>query len=77
MDLHLDVVIPPLVKKAADTNIFIGEEAEKTLVSAFFTCNEIRLFNSIIGLGNVRSNTLKSKVSLCNMLVERLGEKIV
>jgi hypothetical protein len=33
-DIILDNVVPMLLKKAADTNAFIAEEAEKALIKA-------------------------------------------
>jgi len=34
LDYMVDMVIPPLIKKAADTNVFISESADQALVSA-------------------------------------------
>lgn len=34
LDYLVDTIIPPLIKKAADTNAFLAESADSALISA-------------------------------------------
>jgi hypothetical protein len=40
MDPHIDALIPPLLKKAADSNHFISESAENGLITICTCLNE-------------------------------------
>jgi len=44
-DPHIDTVLPVLLKRAADTNQFIAEQAEQTLQQIVLHCSETRVFN--------------------------------
>ena len=77
LDYMVDMFIPPLIKKAADTNIFITESADQALVSACCMLSEQKVFNCLQSQTNVKSNPMKIKLALCyNTLIEKLGSRI-
>lgn len=77
MDPLVDQILPALVKKAADTNAFISESADATLVTICSTLSENKVFSSLQSVANVRSNIMKVKLALCyNTLLEKLGARI-
>jgi hypothetical protein len=74
---HLtDTLIPPLLKKAADTNAFLQESADQAIVSMCYQLPETRILNCLQSC-NIKSNPMKIKLALCyNTLIEKLGGKI-
>ncbi len=74
---HLaDTLIPPLLKKAADTNAFLADSADQALVSLCYQLPESRIINCLQSC-NIRSNPMKVKLALCyNTLIEKLGGRI-
>jgi len=76
-DSILDNVIPMLLKKAADTNAFIAEEAEKALVKAWENCSETKLVSAALSLSNTKTNGVKEKILVAiNTIIEKLQDKI-
>ena len=74
-DPILDNVIPMLLKKAADTNAFIAEEAEKALVIACETCSESKIISAALTLSKTRINGIKEKILVAvNTIIEKLQE---
>jgi hypothetical protein len=65
MDGFLEQCLPPLIKKAADTNQFIAEEAEKAIINACIHCSEQKICNAIGVLGQAKASSIKQKVLLC------------
>ena len=47
LDSSVDLILPHLLKKAADTNIFISETADKALASLCTYCSEHKVFGSL------------------------------
>ena len=47
LDPSVDAVLPHLLKKAADTNIFISETADKALTALCTYCSEYKVFCSL------------------------------
>lgn len=47
MDSHVDIILLPVIKKAADTNSFIAEEGRKALCALCHSCSEIKVFSSL------------------------------
>lgn len=45
LEPHIDLVLPPLLKKATDTNHFISDQAENALVIICHACNESKMLN--------------------------------
>jgi hypothetical protein len=75
-DPILDNVIPMLLKKAADTNAFIAEEAEKALVKAWENCSESKIISSALSLSKTRINGIKEKILVAvNTIIEKLQDK--
>jgi|LauGreDrversion4_2_1035121.scaffolds.fasta_scaffold660234_1 hypothetical protein len=74
---HLaDTLIPPLLKKAADTNAFLAESADQALVSLCYQLPETRIMKCLQSC-NTKSNPMKLKLAFCyNALIEKLGGKI-
>jgi len=76
MDPYIDGIVPTLLKKAADTNAFIAEEADKALAAACTYCSDQKVFNCLQTIGNVKSNSMKVKLAMCyNTFVEKLGPR--
>jgi hypothetical protein len=77
VDSILDHVIPMLLKKAADTNAFIAEEAEKALVRACENCSELKIVTAALSLSKVKTNGVKEKILVAiNTIIEKLADKI-
>lgn len=77
LDYLVDTFIPPLLKKAADTNAFLAESADQALISACSMLSDIRVFSCLQSQTNVKSNPMKIKVAMCyNALIEKLGSRI-
>ena len=47
MDPSVDLILPHLLKKAADTNVFITEIADKALASLCTYSSEHKVFTSL------------------------------
>ncbi len=47
IDPMIDNIMPTLLKKAADTNAFIQETADKALVAICFNCSETKVFSCL------------------------------
>ena len=60
-DIMLDNVVPMLLKKAADTNAFIAEEAEKALIKAWENWTETKIVTAALSLSKVKTNGVKEK----------------
>ena len=68
--------MPALLKKAADTNVFISEASDSALISVCSGLSENRVFNSLQNIQNIKSNPMKMKMALCyNALIDKLGPK--
>ena len=71
MDPELETVTPPLLKRACDTNVFLGEEAEKALVSMIRCCNENRVITALLlGIQSKNARVRAKTVSLIDKWVE-------
>jgi hypothetical protein len=77
LDYLTDTFIPPLLKKAADTNAFLADSADQALISACSNLSDFRVFSCLQSQTNVKSNPMKVKVAMCyNALIEKLGSRI-
>ena len=77
LDAHLEMVIPTLLKRATDTNVFIYEPADKALVIVCTVGSEGRVFNCLLSQQSIKSNIMKSKVTMCyNVLIDKLGSRV-
>jgi hypothetical protein len=47
LELMIDLVIPPLLKKATDTNHFISDQADNALVIIIHACNDSKMLNCL------------------------------
>lgn len=47
VDNHIETVMPTVLKRSTDTNQFISQEAEKTLVAICNNCTETRAFAAL------------------------------
>ena len=47
VDSHIESVMPMLIKRSTDTNTFISQEAEKTLIAVCNNCTETRVFAAL------------------------------
>lgn len=46
-DAMMDTILPALLKKAADTNVFIQESADKALIACCFNGSETKVFATL------------------------------
>ena len=77
MDPELETVTPPLLKRACDTNVFLGEEAEKALVSMIRCCNENRVITALLlGIQSKNARVRAKTVSLIDKWVEHTGPRV-
>jgi hypothetical protein len=78
LDAHLETVIPTLLKRATDTNIFISEPADKALIIVCSVGGETRVLSCLLSVqASVKSNVMKAKVCMCfNVLIDKLGARI-
>lgn len=75
-DGQIDTVLPILLKRAADTNQFISEQAMATLVIIVNNCSDARVFNSLQSQA-LKTNGAKEKVGYCyTALLEKMGPKV-
>ena len=75
-DLHIESVMPVLLKRATDTNHFISQEAEKTLISICNNCTETRVF-AALQAQTLKGNAYKEEVCICySVVIERLGDRV-
>jgi len=76
MDSHVDIILLPVIKKAADTNSFIAEEGRKALCALCHSCSEIKVFSSLQSITNIRANPIKIKLAMAyNELIDKLGSR--
>lgn len=47
LDSNIEIIMPVLFKRACDTNAFISEAAERTLISVCMQCSDIKVFHSV------------------------------
>lgn len=65
LDSEIESILPCVIKKATDTNVFISEQAEKCIVSLCTFCGENRILPALIGCGcSARSALTKCKAIL-------------
>ena len=68
--------MPVVLKRSTDTNQFISQEAEKTLIAICNNCTETRAFAALQSQV-MKSAVYKEKVCLCyTVLIERLAHKL-
>jgi hypothetical protein len=47
LDSHIETLMPILLKRSTDTNQFISQEAEKSLIAIVNNCTETRVFAAL------------------------------
>ena len=63
---ELEIILNCLLRKSADTNIFISGEAEKSLFIVCRYINESKVVNILFQcINNSRSSQVKAKAALC------------
>lgn len=60
----MDIVLAALLKKAADTNHFVSEQADKALAMVCHACSESKVLQCLQMIPN-KGATHKHKVSIC------------
>ncbi|CEL92655.1 unnamed protein product [Vitrella brassicaformis CCMP3155] len=78
MDPELETCVPVCLKKAADTNTFIAEEAERTLRSLCSSASEGKTISLVVhAISNSKHQFLKRTGALClGLLIRRLGGRV-
>ena len=76
VDPYIDLMLPILLKRATDTNLFINQEARKVLLSICYKCSESKLFHSLSVFGQSRSPAVRGRIIKCfEALVRRMEYK--
>lgn len=65
MDVTLNEIVSRVLKKAADSNSFIKDEAEKTLIMMCKSCSESKVLHHVLNNNKSRSVGIKIGVALC------------
>jgi len=77
MDPSIESIIPILLKRAADTNIFISSQADQALVAACQNCSEVKILASLQNIGTTKANPVKVKLAMCyNTLIDKMGTRV-
>jgi len=78
LDSELEPIMNCLLKKSTDTNVFISQEAEKSLMTLCNNSNDSRLIMILFQCVNsTRSSQIKAKVAMCyNKIIEKKGHEI-
>eukprot|EP00347_Sterkiella_histriomuscorum_P023335 403335038 len=77
MEPYIDTILPAVLKKAADTNVFISESADACLIALCSCLSENKVFTSLQSQSNVKSNPMKIKLAYCyNALIDKIGARI-
>jgi hypothetical protein len=77
MDCTLDAALPHMVRRAADTNQFISQEAEIACLAACQYCTETKVLTALQALSNVKAANIKEKYGMCIVsIIEKLGTKL-
>lgn len=75
-DAHIEGVMPVLLKRATDTNNFISQEADRTLIAICNNCTETRVFTALQAQ-TLKSAAYKEKICVCyTVLIERLCDRV-
>ena len=78
VDHELDIIVPVLMKKATDTNIFLSEEAETALANMCAHCSESKVVAALAALNANRNALMRARLAKCyEHLVRKLGNKII
>lgn len=73
-------IIPGIMRRSIDTNVFISDEAEQTLCSIAQHCSEGKVISALLQYSNAnnKASISKAKISLAfNVIIERLGKSIL
>lgn len=74
----LETAIHKLLKRAADTNVFIAEESRKTLMSLCQACPEDRIISTLLSLQSTKVSSIKANICRClQAIAGNLREKLV
>jgi hypothetical protein len=65
MEHHLDGLIPLIVKRASDTNVFIAEEGIESLLAMCHNCNESKVLQYLLLINGNRSPIIKVNIAKC------------
>lgn len=79
LDADIETIIPCVIKKATDTNVFISEQAENCIISLCTYCGENRVLPALLTCGSsARSAITKCKTSLgVQAVIEKVNGGIV
>lgn len=70
IDPELESVLNSVLRKSADTNVFISEQADKSLASICRYCNESRVINLLFSsVNSTRSSQIKAKTAMCFLTI--------
>ncbi|CAG9335593.1 unnamed protein product [Blepharisma stoltei] len=66
VDPELESILNCLLRKSADTNVFISEQAEKSLVNVCKHCSDSRTIGILFqAVNSTRSSQIKAKTAMC------------
>jgi len=70
IESELDILLPTLLKKCTDTNIFIASEADSALATMCSCCNESKAMAALLNLfSSVRNTAVKCKIAISIQMV--------
>jgi len=77
-DNELDYILPNVMKKATDTNVFLSRTAESVLLSIANNWSEIKVINALGSVSNSKVPSTKVKMQVwLEMIIKKLGTKLL
>jgi len=78
-DYELFSLLPSVMKKCIDTNLFLSEEAENTLGKLVIHCSESKVVSSLIHYSNINKKSAIANTKISNAfgkIIDKLGGQI-
>lgn len=77
MDSEIELIAPMLMKKAADTNTFLCEEATKALTAMIQNCGGTRVLTALLGCSSHKVSSIRVKAApWLDAAVQHLGPRV-
>jgi hypothetical protein len=79
VDSELFTLLPGVMRKSIDTNIFLAEEAEQTLKAIAGYCGEGKVITALLHYTNMHNKTALSRAKIAmafTRIIERMGHQI-
>ena len=77
MDADIETLTPTLMKRSADTNVFIAAEGRSCMQQMVLSCSEGKVLLSILPYASSKNASVKSEAAVClGNLIMRLKSKL-